>query len=401
VSAIQVLIGLLVLAYIGSILVGGRAIRGYGLPSGSEYVALGFVVGPHALGLLDHSTIGAFEPLAQVGLGWSALIVGIDYGYVFERRVPARRLRSGILLTLLSAGVVGFAVAAVAYFALHWPGRDALLCGLALGAIGCETTRHAVRWVALRYGVGGALEELCADFADASEAPPLLLAAVLFALAPMGGRDISIPAWAGVAASFAVGAALGALIAALVRRELRPTETWGLLLGATLLAVGSLTRVGLSGFAATFSLGLALTALSRHRDELRHALTHTEHAVLLPMLLLAGAQIDLGVRPSWLVLAAVAFCARFLIKIFSGHLLGPAPAGRSLLGLGLMPAGAVTLLVGLACAYRFQDGIGPLALLAAVLNVLLGELVGPVSLRACLQRAGEIGDLPSAEEGTT
>ena len=168
-SAIHLLIGLLVLAYIGSILVQGRAIRGYGLPSGSEYVVLGFIVGPHALGLLDASMIRAFEPVVQVGLGWLALIVGIDYGFVFERRVPAQRLLAGVALTLLCALGVGCAVAFTALFALQFALRDALLLALALGAMACETTRHAVRWVTLRHGAEGPVADLCADLADASE----------------------------------------------------------------------------------------------------------------------------------------------------------------------------------------------------------------------------------------
>ena len=48
-NAIAFLLGLLVLAYLGSILVGGRTIRGFGLASGAEYLVLGFVLGPQVL----------------------------------------------------------------------------------------------------------------------------------------------------------------------------------------------------------------------------------------------------------------------------------------------------------------------------------------------------------------
>jgi hypothetical protein len=41
VNAVLLLTGLLVLAYLGSFLVGGRTVRGAGLPSGVEFVALG------------------------------------------------------------------------------------------------------------------------------------------------------------------------------------------------------------------------------------------------------------------------------------------------------------------------------------------------------------------------
>ena len=118
--------------------------------------------------------------VVQVGLGWLALIVGIDYGFVFERRVPAQRLLAGVALTLLCALGVGCAVAFTALFALQFALRDALLLALALGAMACETTRHAVRWVTLRHGAEGPVADLCADLADASEVVPLLLLAVFF-----------------------------------------------------------------------------------------------------------------------------------------------------------------------------------------------------------------------------
>ena len=51
-NAVLLLMGLLVLSYLGSFLVGGRTVRGAGLPSGIEYVALGFVLGPQVLDMV-------------------------------------------------------------------------------------------------------------------------------------------------------------------------------------------------------------------------------------------------------------------------------------------------------------------------------------------------------------
>ncbi len=99
-SSILVLVGLLVLAYLGSIFVGGRAIRGYGLPSGSEWVLLGLVVGPHALGAVDRATLAALEPVAQVALAWllqkpgvTAPIVGTSKTSQLEEAVAAAKIK--------------------------------------------------------------------------------------------------------------------------------------------------------------------------------------------------------------------------------------------------------------------------------------------------------------------
>ncbi len=398
-NAIHLLLGLLVLAYVGSILVGGRTIRGYGLPSGSEYLVLGFVLGPHALGILDNSTVKAFEAIVQAGLCWLALIVGLDYGFIGEQRIRLSRIALGLGLSVLSAALVGSATYLTAVYAFGSPPRDALLTAIGLGAVSSETTRHAVRWVALRYGAQGPVSDLVHEVADAADAIPLLTIAALFALAPASARAIAIPAWAGIGLSIGVGLVLGALVASLIRRELRPTELWGLLLGSLLLGIGTLTRVGLSALTASFAMGLALTTLSRHRHELRYALTRTEHAVLLPVLMLAGAHLTLSLPWQSYALVGVALAARLLSKLFGGALLriwAPARKGGVALGLGLMPSGALTLGVGLACAFRLPGDAGMPVLVAAAACVLFGELVGPLSLRRALVRVAEIQE-PAAE----
>ena len=65
-NAIWLLLGLLVLAYLGSGLVGGRAIRGFGLASGAEYLLLGFVLGPQISSALPRSLLETFEPVLLV-----------------------------------------------------------------------------------------------------------------------------------------------------------------------------------------------------------------------------------------------------------------------------------------------------------------------------------------------
>ena len=194
--------------------------------------------------------------------------------------------------------------------------------------------------------------------------------------------------------------ALNALIAALVRRELRPTEVWRLLLGSVLLGIGTLTRVGLATITTTFAMGLALTQLSRHRAELRHALTRTEHAVLLPTLMLAGAHLTLDLTWQATLFVGVALVSRLIAKLLSGALLQsfePARRAGSWLGLGLMPSGALTMAVGLACSFRLPSATGTLVLAVAAANVLFGELVGPASLRRALARVGEIAEPASVE----
>jgi len=115
VNAVLLLMGLLVLSYLGSFLVGGRTVRGAGLPSGVEYVALGFVLGPSALDLVGGDMLASFEPVVQVALGWLAFAVGLDFGYAGERRARA----GNVALATLGALVTGGAVAGATWMVVR------------------------------------------------------------------------------------------------------------------------------------------------------------------------------------------------------------------------------------------------------------------------------------------
>jgi hypothetical protein len=63
----------------------------------------------------------------------------------------------------------------------------------------------------------------------------------------------------------------------------------------------------------------------------------------------------------------------------------------------------LTVSVALTCRLRLEAPYGDAILLAAALSILLGELVGPTSLRRALDRAGELParslDEAPADEG--
>jgi hypothetical protein len=396
VNAIWVLMGLLLLAYVGSFLFGSHAIRGIGLPSGAEYVVLGFLIGPGVLGLLERSTLRDFDPFAHVALGWLVFVVGATYGTTQGRRVPARRLVAGWISTLFTGGLVGGAV----WLLLPWVARslgplDRLLIAGGVGTAAAETTRYAVRWVVERHHAAGPVSDLIGEIAEGDDLVPLLAVAVLFALAP---TKLAVPVsrLGLVGLTLGIGAVLGAMAAALLGRTFRIAETWGVLFGVSLLGVGISERLELSIITTMFALGVTLSILSPHRRELAAMLAPTERPVMLPALLLAGAHVDFGAAPWLPYVLALSVAARVAGKWLVG--LGmlavsrtARPAGARL-GLGLLPAGALSMSVGLAFALRFHGAVGAVVLAAATAITLFGEFVGPASLRAALARAGEISD---------
>jgi hypothetical protein len=391
-NAVLLLMGLLVLSYLGSFLFTGR--HGAGLPSGVEYVALGFLLGPGALNMVGGDMLASFEPVVQVALGWLAFAVGLDFGYAGDKRVRFGSLLMGTLGALFTGGAVAAATwGALRLFDLGTTPTDRILLAGGVGAACSETTRHAVRWVVERQKARGPLAERLNEIAHADDLLPLIAVAVLFALKPT--PDVVVPLairdWPAI--TVGIGLLLGGGAALLVRSELKLDETWAVLFGVTLLAIGATARLALSTLTASFFLGMAMAALSKHGRELRGMVAPTERPVLLPALLLAGAHIDFHASPKLALLAAVAIGARLVAKVVLGWLLAAvSPVARKaggLVGLSLMSSGALAISIGLAFALRFPGWVGDTVLVIAALSATFGEFVGPARLRRSLDAAGE------------
>ena len=405
-SAIALLMGLLLLSYVGSFIIGGRTARG--LPSGVEFLALGFAVGPHALGLVERSMIAEFEPLVQVALGWLAFVVGLDFGRVNGRRVRGKPMALGVFCAVLTGGTVAFTVHR--FFAyVPVPGIDAtggVLLAAGAGAVTAETTRFVVQWVAVRWNVKGPVSTLLVEIASADDFAPLVAAGAIFAFAPSSNVSLVMPAAGWFLLSLSLGGLLGT-VTALLLRGAEGYAVWGALIGTLLLGVGTATRFGFCTIFVTFMMGIALAGVSPHRRALRRMVTPTERAVLYPMLLLAGAHLD--ARPllenkMLVAVVALALMARVIGKLLSGFVLrATLPAARPagpLFGIVLLSSGPVSVSCGFVFALRFPGRIGDTLLVTAAASAVLGELVSTFALKNLLTQLGEATTATSASTST-
>jgi hypothetical protein len=398
-DGIWLLLGLLLLAYLGSNLVGGRAIRGFGLPSGSEYLVLGFALGPHVLDVVGRSLARTFEPVVLVGTGWLSLVVAVGYVRVADRWIKPSRAAAGIVLGVLSCGAVAAAVYFLSPLFAPFRGFERLAVALGIGACASATTRHSVRWVVERHGARGPLADFAADAARASAIVPPLALTVLFALAP-GGALPAVPVLGRIGITLAFGAAIGLVAALLLGRDFRRDESWGVLLGTGLLTAGAADRVGLSLLGAMFAMGLILAA-SRHRLDIKAMLTPTEKPVLLPVVLLAGAYVNLRLPTSVFVLVGLAVAAKIVVRVLLGGALaaGPARGTGADFGVSMLASGGFTIAAALAFSTRVPGMASDTVLLFAVVSTILGEWLSPAALRRSLDRAGELHAVDVSEIG--
>ena len=391
-SPMAVLLVLLVLAYIGRLWATSGGKRAFGSPSGIEFVVLGVLLGPEALGALSYAAMTAFEPVAIVALGWIGLIFGLECGLVGTRRAPLGRMALGLTFTLVTGAVCAFA----AYQLLGWLHvEDALtrmVLSTAIALVSVETTRHAMQWISEQHMLSGSLAGLVLDLEAADDAPVLIALACLFSIlsGPHELFGLELPALAMAGLTLSTGAVLGGMSAWLISEDSSTVERWTVLLGAVWLATGMARSLGLSAMAATFALGVTLSAFSRDADKLRTQIGHTEGAVLLPALLLAGAHLRRPEGHSEMMLIALALALRLTMSFLFGVGLSlKRKETRGLgfwLGAGMLAPGSLTVIVGFALTLRCPPAIARPALVVAFLGTLLGELIGPRALQQVLGR---------------
>jgi hypothetical protein len=268
------------------------------------------------------------------------------------------------------------------------------------GIVCSETTRHSVRWVVERHGAKGPLADLAADTARASALFGSLALSVVNSWLP-GAALPGFSVLERVGVSLGLGVVLGLTATLLLGREFRRDESWGILLGTSLLGTGAAARLNLSPLSTTFAMGLTLAIVSRHRLDIKAMVTPTEKPVLLPVALLAGAYVNVKLPTVLLVIVGAALVVKILARVLCGSLLSvsmkPVRGVGLEVGGSMLSSGALALALALAFAVRHPGTVADSVLLLAALGVLIGEWLGPGALRRALSRAGEIKPEPAVE----
>jgi hypothetical protein len=395
VSPITLFVGLLILAFVGGI----RATRGVGSAphsqSGVEYVILGLVVGPHVLGYVSKHAVYEFEPLLLMGMGWLLAVRGAKF--------------ADDSLGELSAKVVSFAgsvaccalvYGSVRALAVYWSMPHADLLALGAAAVTAENARVLGELRVVPAERTAHLDRLH-GMSTVTELMPMLLLAgtILFT----HDKSVTLPGSAGLLVSVTLGAALGAIVAALIGARFEKTELWPILLGSVLLVVGTALRLDMPALTPAYLLGLFVVILSPHRDEIRKLMGATDRQLLLPALLLAGVVFEWPHQLKHWLIVAVAVMLRVLVRfILAGWAARKSQVGLRgfVLGTGaLLRSSGISVVLGLSVFLSYVDmgeaaaSIGKIVLTTALVSTLIGELFGFLSVRAL------VGDIrPSLSE---
>lgn len=373
--------------------------------SGTEFLLLGYMIGPRGLGLIPSSIVESLDPLIHLGLGWAGLMFGLQ----FNRRAALLYRRRRWILAFVQALVTTLVVAAGAWLVLPWvlTGIDEemrMRAAVILGVCAAPTAPSSIHYFSRIFLIRGRVNRLLKFIVGVDGIPPILLLGLAAGLLHVSnlGLGEGLPGWKWLLVGILIGILLGLLLTALVGLDFKREELLLFVLGIVALASGLAQYLHLPAVFLSFFAGITTANTAWHREEIHKMAAHAEKPLYLTFLFMTGTLIVLD-NPRVIALASILVLLRL-----GGKLLGNLvwrwipfePKARSpWLGLALLSQGGLTLVLAVDFYFLYSPDLdrAPTTLLvvsAVVVAVLANELLSPLFIRRLFPR------LDTTEEST-
>jgi hypothetical protein len=375
--------------------------------TGTHFLFLGLVLGPHLLGLLTHQAVQQLFPLLGLGLGW----IGFLFGLQLDRRNLSHFPLAFHILAVGQAILVFFLFLGVGWLALSLPGpleRTQVLLLVGAAATACISTPAGIALISANYRVKGKVRDLLFFVASLDALVGITALQVVYCLFPPGDLGVGAPlltrlAW--IPAAGGLGVICGILFIWLTRPRPGVEEMVLFLLGIAAFASGAALELQLSPLFVSVTMGALVANISPDPQRVFRVLQDWEKPIYVVFLMLAGAL--LGFSTLWVLALAVGYAlVRGGGKVLANFILIRAlPVPRETprrFGLGLIPQGGISLAMAISFVLTYRNQMmgqrdaADLLFAVVVVGVILSELSGPFFTKAILRRAGEIS--PRMEE---
>ena len=371
-------------------LLASRAARAVKLPNVTAFLVAGLLIGPCVAGIISKEQAESMGVISEAALGFIAYAIGGEFKLEYLKKIGKAPLTITAFQGLMTALCVDAGLILL--------GFDVPL-SLLLGAIALATAPAATLMVVRQYKAHGPVTQMLLPVVAMDDALGLMVFSVSASVAQgmLGGQmtlhSMVVTPLIEIAGSFALGAALGWLLAFGARFFASRGNKLALSIALVLAGVGLCDMLNLSSLLVCMMIGAVMVNLSQQHEVLMEQCDRFTPPLFLLFFVLSGADLDLTVLPSVGVIGILYLALRSLGK-WGGTLLGAACVHadsniRKYLGLTLLPQAGVAIGMATLVAARFPT-LGQQVNTIVLAGVLVFELVGPVITKLALTRAGEI-----------
>ncbi len=373
----------------------GRVAASLGLPRVAAYLLVGVVFSPDLLGDRLELQIGVWaEGFTTGALGVIAYLIGgsITMGQL-------RRMGRIIVGSTLGESLGAMLMVFVCMWGLLslQSGSSVFPLAMAFSVLAVSTAPAATLAVIHQYRTKGTMTDTLLGVVVLDDAVGIICFSVLLAVVADNTLTGTLTsAVIQIAGAILVGATVGVVLKKVSTYFGESGMRLPLVLSAILLVLGIAHRFDLSLLLSAMSLGFftrLYTRASAHR--LFNPIYNLEEMIFILFFSLAGTHFDFNIFHQYIDLILMYVIARVFGKAI-GSAVGTRIAGAPdsvvrWLGFGLVPQAGVA--VGLALILSHQAAYADTGHI--IVNVILGttllyELVGPLTARFALERAGEL-----------
>ncbi len=385
-------LGLILLAA----LLAGHLVRFLRVPEVTGYILAGAVLGPSMLGWLSRENLVAMSVLSEVALGLILFSVGSAFEFGRFRRIGRQVLAITLVESTLTAAVV---TCGMLVLGQSW--QAAFL----LGAIATATAPASTLMVIRECDSTGPLTENVLGIIAVNN----LLCIAAFGLVAATIDLTSIQSsrafldtlyrsafwfvWE-IAGSAALGYLVGIMLAAWSTEVTEGGEMLILLAGSILFSVGVSRALSLSPLVASLAVGATMVNLSGRSRHLFGTLSVTDPPFYAIFFVMAGAELDVRLVPAMGVLGLTYIVGRIVGKFagagYAAWRLGLETSVRRYLGFAILAQAGLAVGLSLTVNGRYAE-LAPVVSTIVLASVAVFEMVGPLSTRFALVRAGEVG----------
>ncbi len=376
------------------------------LPSVTGYILAGILIGPSGFNIINSHSIGShLDHFISIAL----MLISFGIGEHVELKKLSKHIQTVVWIAVCEAvGAFIFVFAAV-FLAIHYSGitvdgwqlRNYIALSLLLASVGLATAPAATLLVIRELKASGPFTAiLLAIVAIDNGLAIMIFGIVISFVQQIAGVStdafylVFINGFINIGQSLLLGVATGIVLDVVLRHLTNEGEMMTGALALLLLCSELATFLHLSPLLAGMAAGFILVNRAERDVRIFRALNNFEPPIYVLFFTLAGTHLDIRALGTAGLLGGIYFLARISGKV-SGVAIGArvAHAPRIVLrylGFGLVPQAGVA--IGLIFLISSDPSLGEYSTMitpVVLAGVLLSELLGPLTARFAIHRAGE------------
>lgn len=381
---------------------GARLFQKFRIPQVVGCIVVGIFLGD-VFNLITPDIIEELKPFTMFALGMIGFMIGSQLrGDVFKK------YGKQFFIILLSQGMGAFLLVVAGTSTVMWLFTSdlsvSIATGLVFGAIASATAPAATANVLWEYKTRGPLTAAILAIVALDDALALLLyrGAATGAKALMGTGHSSVFATMGVLLGEIIGAVLlgflaGVLLYYLLKFVKAEDKILEFALASLLLVVGVSMIPGIDPILPAMVLGITIANLMPRESQGMFKLVEKfSPPVYISFFVLAGAHMEFGRLGFWMIVMIVMYTLSRAAGKMAGSWFGAKYSGasavvRKYLGICLLPQAGVAIGLAILAGQLFDASLGRTIIMVVMTATFLMEIIGPVLVKAGVEKAGEVG----------